>query len=506
MKQQPHFREAGGKRTLYADGRPFVALTCEIPWGEIKLGKTRETLHAYDPLYPAAKGIGMNAMKVPVKWSCVEYAKGKYDFAYPDHVVDMCRKNGMKAVLGWFGHYASANGNMYDNFSGYTYAPLYIIEDEGKYPRAVDALGRSHHNCACYAHPAIVEAEIEAFMAFMSHLKEIDGAENTVLMIQVENEIALFGMDRQNRNYWRDHHPLADAEFRACGHDDELLFSAQMLCRKWLRPLTEAGRAKYDLPMFVNFVGGKLQDNIVGGSPGEDVATYLDELPGIDFCGLNMYVQPGRSTNDLWAALEAYRVGRNMPCLTECNSDLSGMAARLAFLSIAKFGSPIFAPWALNISYPQPYEPLVNDDGSKGVSWNGLYEPYAALAPITELLARYGGGPRAHAFMPLEPGKRFSQAAQIGGRRVDVNGAAGGQCIVIDAEDGGLYICGYRCSVKVATPNAVYPKCNYVAAESGAYRDGRWAPERAVDIGLSQYEPYVSVGLRDPSAVRLTGI
>jgi hypothetical protein len=126
---------------------------------------------------------------------------------------------------------------------------------------------------------------------------------------------------------------------------------------------------------------------------------------------------------------------------------------------------------------------------------------------LGELLALHGGTPRAHVFMPLDPGKRFSQLAQIAGRKVEVDGAAGGQCIIVDAGgDGGLYICGYRCSVKIYTPNAVYPLCKGVTAERGAYRDGRWNAERAVDIGLSQYEPYVSVSLPSPMAVRLTGV
>jgi hypothetical protein len=169
------------------------------------------------------------------------------------------------------------------------------------------------------------------------------------------------------------------------------------------------------------------------------------------------------------------------------------------------FGSPIFAPWALNISYPRPYESFVNDDGSRGVAWKGLAEPYEALTPLVELLALYGGAGRAHLFMPLEPGKRFSQTAQINGHRVDAEGSAGGQCIVIDAEDGCLYICGYRCTVKVGTPNAAYPQCKSIRAERGFY-NGRWHKADDADIVLSQYDPYISVSLHVPSAIRLSGI
>src|SRR6266513_1767000 len=135
----PHFEQANGRKILYVDGRPFTALAVEIPWWNLIAGRYRETEGAYDYLYPAAEKIGLNALKVPIKWSMVEPEQGMYDFSYLDHAKAMAEKHHLKLVLNWFGHYASGDGTIYRNLTGELFAPMYIVNDEITYPRAVDA-------------------------------------------------------------------------------------------------------------------------------------------------------------------------------------------------------------------------------------------------------------------------------------------------------------------------------------------------------------------------------
>jgi hypothetical protein len=162
-------------------------------------------------LYPAAEKIGLNTLKVPIKWSMVEPEKGVYDFSYVDHAKSMAEKHHLKLVLNWFGHYASGDGTL----TGELYVPMYIVQDEKSYPRAVDADGIAHHNAASYDYEPIIDRQIRAFRAFMQHIKDVDSQTHTVLMIQVENEIAMFGVDRQNHKLWRDHSPAANKLFNA---------------------------------------------------------------------------------------------------------------------------------------------------------------------------------------------------------------------------------------------------------------------------------------------------
>ena len=163
-QMMPHFEETDGKKILYVDGLPFTVLTVEIPWWDLISGQP-ETLTVYDDLYRAAVTLGLNTLKVPVKWSLVEPEKGVYDFTYVDHVLQMARHSGLRLVLGWFGHYASGDGNIYRNLSGEVFAPMYVIEDNETYPKAVDGNGICHHNSISYDYQPVVDVEIQAFSA-----------------------------------------------------------------------------------------------------------------------------------------------------------------------------------------------------------------------------------------------------------------------------------------------------------------------------------------------------
>ena len=69
-------------------------------------------------------------------------SEGVYDFFYIDHVKRMAEKHHLKLVLCWFGHYASGAGTIYANMAGDVFAPMYIIQDTARFPRAVDADGK----------------------------------------------------------------------------------------------------------------------------------------------------------------------------------------------------------------------------------------------------------------------------------------------------------------------------------------------------------------------------
>lgn len=499
--QLPHFEEADGKKILYVDGLPFIVLTVEIPWWDLLLGH-KETMSVYDYLYPAAAALGMNAIKVPVKWSLVEPQKGVYDFSYVDHVLTLARENGLKVILGWFGHYASGDGNIYRNLSGEVFAPMYVIEDDVTYPKAVDGDGVCHHNSISYDYQPIVDVETRAFCAFMEHVRNVDG-EHTVVMIQIENEVAVFGADRKNRKMWRDHSPASEDSFKSGSFQDDLQYSAWSLTTKWLRPLTDAGKKIYPIPFFVNFVGGQLTDWMVGGSPGEDVATYLENCPALDFCGLNLYVQPGRSINDLRGALARYRVGRNLPCITEANSDLSRMAPRMAFVSTGEFGSPIFAPWALNVSYPAPYQPYVTENGTIANGGYELRDCYQTLGKILAPVARYGGTERLKVFMAIQPEQKFSDIQDLGGCQVSVQGQDNSQAIVIYAGNHEYIAAGYRCVISVGTDKAKWPELKNIRVEEGHWAGCEWVAEGENRYSIEQSNHSIEVTLTSPAVVRI---
>jgi hypothetical protein len=499
----PHFEQIGDRSVLYVEGWPYTVLTVEIPWWNLIYGSYAETLHAYDHLYPAARAMGLNAIKVPVKWSMVEPEKGRFDFSYVDHVKQLAERHDLKLVLGWFGHYASGDGTIYRSLSGEVFAPMDIIEDDRTYPRAVDADGRAHHNVISYDHDAVIEREVRAFRAFMEHLREVDAETRTVVMVQVENEIAVFGSDRRNRTLWRDHSPVSNRLFAEHGFDDDLRYSAWSLSSRWIRRLTEAGAEAYPLPFFLNYVGGTIVDWMVGGAPGEDVATYLENCPHVSFVGLNLYANRNSTVNDFRTALGRYAVGRNYPSITETNSDSGPVAPRLAFIAVGEFGAPIFAPWALNVSYPTFFEPYVTEDGTLANGAHALRETYTTLGKALSPISYYAGTEKLKVFMAQLPGRPFSTMSDLGGAKVQVSGSGDGQAIVIHPAPGEFVIAGFRCRVSIWNDDYVWPAMRRLRVESGRFEGHAWRAEGVPHDTVNQSDRSLGVRLDTPQVVRV---
>jgi hypothetical protein len=512
----PHFEQANGRKMLYVDGYPFTVLAVEIPWWDLIIGHYRETQGSYDYLYPAAEKMGLNALKVPVKWSMIEPDQGAYDFSYIDHAKALAEQHHLKLVLNWFGHYASGDGTLYNNLSGAVYAPMYIINDEKTYPRAVDGDGIAHHNVASYDYDAIIEREIAAFRAFMQHLKQVDSQNHTVVMIQVENEISTFGSDRHNPKLWRDHSPASNAIFKQQGFTDDLKYSAERFSSNWIRRLTDAGAQAYPLPFFHNYVGGKVAEWMTGGAPGEDVATSLKNCPNLSFIGVNSYfcaqwtadnncARPAQGTiEELREPLRRYSVGRNLPAITETNSGANTIASRLAYIAVGEFGAPIFAPWALTDSYPEPYEPYVRRDGTLANGAFALRDAYTSLSKALPQISFYAGTDKLKVFMSDIPGQSFSRTEEINGASVSVKGEHDGQAIVIHAAGQEFLIAGFRASVAFKDQVFAWPAVQKVRVERVRWNGMGWSDDGEPEYDIDQSTKTLNVDLDHPEAVRVS--
>jgi hypothetical protein len=512
----PHFEEANGRKIFYVDGRPFSALAVEIPWWDLIYGRYKQTESAYDSLYPAAANLGLNALKVPVKWSMVEPEKGVYDFSYIDHAKALAEQNHLKLVLNWFGHYASAAGTIYGNLSGELYAPMYIVSDEKTYPRAVDGDGVAHHNAISYDYEPVIEREMAAFRAFMQHLKQVDSGTHTILMIQVENEIAVFGSDRHNPKLWRDHTRASDQKFADRGFSDDLKYSAWDLSYNWIRRLTDAGAAVYALPFFHNYVGGQVADWMVGGAPGEDVATYLKNCPNLSFIGVNSYFcaewrpdnscarESQASVEQLREPLMRYGVDRNLPAITEINSGNTPLTSRLAYLAVGEFRVPIYAPWALTVSYPEDYQPYVLKDGTLANGASALRETYSSLSKALPQVTYYATTNKLKVFMAQSPGERFSRTEDINGFKVTVSGELNGQAIVIHPFGHEFLAVGFRSSLSLADPAFQWPEMKSIRVQRVHWASDAWQPEGEPEYGIDPVHKTLHVELDTPEAILIS--
>ncbi len=187
----PHLEKRGDISQLIVKGKPFLALA-----GELRNSSTSSPEYMKD-IWPAFKGSGLNTVLAVVSWDQIEPEEGKFDFSQMDAMIKDARENDLKLVILWFGSFK--NG-------GSGYIPGWVGQDYKRFPRAITRDGLSVP-CLSVFYETNRDADKKAYAAMMRHLKDIDGKENTVLFIQVENEMGLF--------FERDYSTKAEQLFRS---------------------------------------------------------------------------------------------------------------------------------------------------------------------------------------------------------------------------------------------------------------------------------------------------
>ena len=231
----------------------------------------------------------------------------------------------------------------------------------------------------------------------------------------------------------------------------------------------------------------------------------LKTCAAIDFIGRNLYMQPHRTVTEMRGAIKEWCVSGNIPAITETNSGTDAVAPRLAFLSIGEFGAPLFAPWALNVSYPNPGVPYVLEDGSLANGAFALRDAFMTLRKAPAQVAWHAASDRLRVFMSEKPGENFRRKDNVGGLKVEVNGWLGGQAIVIRTGDREVLFLGYHSGMALTTEMETWPHLKGIRVEQGHYRDGnRWIPKGIPKYGIDQSRKRIHFWVEEPAAVRVT--
>ena len=258
---------------------------------------------------------------------------------------------------------------------------------------------------------ATLAADRKAFVALMAHLKKLDGDQRTVIMVQVENEVGTYGVAR-------DYAPRAQAAFAqpvppevlarqkppqpgkaagAVGGSWAEVYGdyAEQYFHTWaiasyIEEIAKAGRAVYDLPMFVNnalrepgpLPAAPWKSDFASGGPTYDVIDiYKAAAPHIDFAAPDIYLP---ESHKVGATLESFQRADN-PLMVPEMGNAAGYARYL--YQILGRGALGVAPFGIDYASYSNY-PL----GAKFTD-RRMVEPFATVygvfAPMGRAWARW---------------------------------------------------------------------------------------------------------------------
>jgi hypothetical protein len=425
----PHFRD----EQLLVHGKPFLIRGGEL--GNSSAGLASQA----DRILPAMARLHVNTILMPVAWEQMEPKEGAFDFHVLDHWMDVARQQRMHLVVLWFGAWKNA-------FS--EYAPDWVKADMKRFPRAQGVRGATTEILSTFGAETL-RADSRAFGALMAHLREKDQEQQTVLMVQVENEIGYLGPGR-------DRSPEADREFdgpvpqallsglsaRVAELSPELAAHFNPQGRAWrevfedaanevfmawryasfVNTVAEAGKKEYALPLYVNAQLPSLMERPgeypSGGPHPYYLAVYRAMAPAIDFYAPDVY----------WPEFEywvkRYQVRGNAIFIPEAKIESAPWNALYAYGAAKAIG---FCPFGIDSLQAAEGEPV-------------MMQVYGAIESVEAMLleAQSAGRTRGVALHANSP--RASQSVALGGYVFEASLSRGWSTGALLANDGGMLL------------------------------------------------------------------
>lgn len=187
--QLPYLQKKDDATQLVVEGKPFLILGGELG------NSTASSLADMERVCEKLQKMQLNTILVPAYWDLTEPEEGKFDFSLIDGAITLARKHDLKIVFLWFGAWKNSMS---------CYAPLWFKKDYKKYPRAYTKAGKPLEIASSFSEN-VLQADNRAFSQLMKHIASIDKEDETVIMMQIENEI---GMLEDARDYSKEANTL----------------------------------------------------------------------------------------------------------------------------------------------------------------------------------------------------------------------------------------------------------------------------------------------------------
>jgi beta-galactosidase GanA len=397
---------------LLVHGKPFLILGGEL--GNSSAGTSAQA----DAILPEMARLHVNTVLMPVAWEQVEAREGSFDFSILDHWIDIARQQNLHLVLLWFGSWKNA-------FS--EYAPDWVKSDTKRFPRAMAADGAPLEILSTFGTDG-AKCDGRAFAALMRHVRVKDGEQQTVLMVQVENEVGILGSGRDrspeaNRQFAEpvprelvqklvanrtEISPELAAHFNSQGKTWREVFgeTADEVFMAWryaayVDSVSEAGKKEYPLPVYMNAQLPSFLERAgeypSGGPHPFYVDVYRAIATHIDFYSPDIY----------WPEFEywvrRYQIPGNPIFIPEARMETSPYNALYAYGAAKAFG---FCPFGID---------SLKASNSADEPEPGIMQVYAALESLGPTLTDAQTADRTRGMALYANSPRASQSVALGG-------------------------------------------------------------------------------------------
>lgn len=487
--EPPKIAKSASGVQLIVGGKPYLILGGEL--GNSSAGTAAQA----DNIVPRLAQMHVNTVLMPVAWEQIEPAEGTFDFSILDHWVAVAREHHLHLVLLWFGSWKNAVSS---------YAPAWVKQDPKRFPRAESADGQEIEILSTLG-VETRNADSKAFAALMKHLRETDQDQQTVLMVQVENEVGYLGRGRDrsaeaNRLFagpvpsellqqlQKGHDsfsPELSTHFNPAGKTWREVFgdSADEVFMAWnyaryIEAVAAAGKREYPLPMYVNCQlpapGERAGEYPSGGPHPYYLEVYRVTAPSLDFYSPDIYWPEF----EYW--IDRYRFAGNAVFVPEARMDTASYNALYAYGEAKAFG---FSPFAIESIRPSTGETPAGPD---------IVDVYVMLGEMSDVVLSSQASGNIRALVLHRESPRPTRTIALGGYLFEATLSRSwpartivtdnGAMIVIGAGPNEFYVAGSGLSVSFARDPDTDNKLGGIASIEEVSRvNGDWVTLRRLN-------------------------
>ena len=489
-KPIPAIEKTGESIRFLVDGSPYLMLGGQVHNSDTAnaddLNKALDVLASWHA----------NTAEVPIYWEAIEPKPGQFDFSSVDLAIQAARKRDLRLVFLWFGTWKNGESH---------YVPEWVKRDKQKFTRVKGARGEETEIISPLCRAAM-EADSHAFASLLQHVKSVDQAERTVLMVQVENEPGLLGTDRDYSeaanhlfdgpvpkelldsidrhrqslsapmaNVWNKS-PKSGSWKQVFGELAPESFSA-WLVSNYVNTVATAGKHEYPLPMYVNVWLIEGVERPGGWPSGGATVNMLDvweaAAPAIDVLAPDIYYPKFYDV-----AAQYSRTGN--PLLVP-ETNFNPYFIGFAYTTFGYFNGIGFSPFGIDD---------VLKGGTGAAIGAGFEDTYRVLRPMLPLIARYQYTGKLHPVLQgLANGEDWKESIRVSDRLAanieftaafdPAKGRANGMIIALAPDD--FIVMGTGFDVKFREMEGPLRDAQLISIEEGTFQGDQWIATRRLN-------------------------